>query len=201
MKKRVYIILIVVLAVIGALLIYKYTFNEENTGVKKFTNEYTLVSDDNVFVYKSVDEIINTLEKGSGIIFLGFPECAWCQKYALYLNEVAKENNIKEIYYYNIKDIRSNNTNKYQKIVSYLESYLPTDDSQNKRITVPNVTFVKDGNVLFNDNETSLISDGTQPDDYYSEEAISALKNKLTLYFEKYNSYSNSTSTCTNCNE
>jgi predicted bacteriocin transport accessory protein len=195
MKKRFFIIGIIIIAVIGALLIYKFTYVEDNNKeVNNISNEYTLLDKDNVFVSKSVDEIIKTLKSGTGIIFLGFPECPWCQKYAFYLNEIAKENNIKEIYYYNIKDIRNNNTKDYLKIVSLLSDYLPTDDSGNKRIYVPNLTIVKNGVIVANDNETSLISDGTLPDDYWTEENIDNFKIRINNYLKEY------PKACSSCN-
>lgn len=195
MKKRFLIIGIVIIAVIGAFLIYKYAIPDTTkTTTKKFNSEYTLLDSDNVFVYKSLDEIINVLKGGTGIVFLGFPECPWCQQYVVYLNELAKENNVKEIYYYNIKNDRKDNTDKYKKVVALLDEYLPYDDAGNKRVYVPNVTFVKNGVILANDNETSLINDGSAPTDYWTEENISIFKTKMNEYFEKY------TGACSTCN-
>ena len=62
----------------------------------KFSKEYTSVNADNVFVYRNINEIINILDNGTGIVYLGFPECKWCQAYVPYLNEVAKENNLEK---------------------------------------------------------------------------------------------------------
>lgn len=195
MKKRLLIIGIIIIAVVGAFLINKFVV-PDNSGrqSKKFNHEYTLLDNNNVFVYKSSIDIINTLKDGTGIIFLGFPECPWCQHYVLYLNEVAKANNIKEIYYYNIKEIRNNNTEKYKEMVSLLGDYLSYDDSSNKRIYVPNVVFVKNGEILANDNETALINDGSSPEGYWSEEAIATFKSKMNGYFEEFNQ------ACSTCN-
>lgn len=61
------------------------------TDAVKFSEEYDTVSKDNVFVYRSLSEINKILENGSGIVYLGFPECPWCKRYVVYLNEVAKD--------------------------------------------------------------------------------------------------------------
>ena len=126
------IIIVALLAVIIFLLVRDNSNdnnnNNEITDAKKFAEEYTLVPDDNVFVYSSVDEIIDILENGTGVVYLGFPECQWCSQYVVYLNEVAKERNISEIHYYNIREDRSNNTENYQTIVSLLEEYLTLDE-------------------------------------------------------------------------
>lgn len=58
------------------------------TDAQRFKKEYANVRDDNVFIYKSTEEIINILEHGTGIVYLGFPECPWCQAYVKFLDEV-----------------------------------------------------------------------------------------------------------------
>ena len=115
--KKAKILGIVFIAVIGALLIYKYCKPPATVKVNNnFNNEYNLIDENNVFVYKSIDDILITLDKGTGIIFLGFPECSWCQNYVKYLNDVAVSKNIDIIYYYNFKSIRESNTEKYKKL-------------------------------------------------------------------------------------
>lgn len=196
MKKKGIIIGITILAIVGAILIYEFVPREESVSNKKFNDEYTLVDKDNVFVYKSINEIINVLSNGTGIIYLGFPECPWCQRYVVYLNNLAKEYNVKEIYYYNIKDARSNNTKEYQKIVEILSDLLPYDDNGNKKVFVPTVIFVKNGKVMALDNETSTISDGTTPEEYWNEERINLFNSKMDNYFKTYNA-----GVCTSCND
>ena len=73
-----------------------------NIDGKKFAEEYTSVTKDNVFVYRSAEEIINILEHGTGVVYLGFPECPWCTAYVPYLNEVAKANDVDKVYYYKV---------------------------------------------------------------------------------------------------
>lgn len=160
----------------------------------KFSVEYTKVPMDNVFIYKTEEEIINFLETGTGIVYLGFPECPWCQSYVVYLNEAAKDSGIEKIYYLNIKDIRTNNTENYQKIVSLLSDILPNDENGNKKVYVPQVVFVKKGNVVAGDNETSMISDGT-PLEYWTSENIANLKQKLVGYINAAG-----LTYCTSCN-
>ena len=141
------------------------------------------------------EEIINILEHGTGIVYLGYTECPWCMAYVPLLNEIAKNEGIEKIYYYNIREDRKNNTEFYQKVVSILNDYLNYDEEGKKRIFVPNVTFVKEGKIIFNDNETSLISEGT-PSEYWTEE-------KKTLFNEKFRKNINELldDVCTSCNE
>ncbi len=195
-KKVKYIILGVLLILIASLVVYfVFIKKDNNTDNIKFSKEYTSVSKDNVFVYRSKDEIINILEHGTGIVYLGYPECPWCMAYVPLLNEIAKNEGIEKIYYYNIREDRKNNTEFYQKVVSILNDYLNYDEEGKKRIFVPNVTFVKEGKIIFNDNETSLISEGT-PSEYWTEE-------KKTLFNEKFRKNINELldDVCTSCNE
>lgn len=195
-KKVKYIILGVLLLLIASLVVYfVFIKKDNNTDNIKFSKEYTSVSKDNVFVYRSKDEIINILEHGTGIVYLGYPECPWCMAYVPLLNEIAKNEGIEKIYYYNIREDRKNNTEFYQKVVSILNDYLNYDEEGKKRIFVPNVTFVKEGKIIFNDNETSLISDKL-PSEYWTEE-------KKTLFNEKFRKNINELldDVCTSCNE
>ncbi len=194
-KKVKYIILGVLLILIASLVVYfVFIKKDNNTDNIKFSKEYTSVSKDNIFVYRSKEEIINILEHGTGIVYLGFPECPWCEAYVVLLNEIAKNEGIEKIYYYNIKEDRDDNTKFYQKVVSILNDYLNYDEEGKKRIFVPNITFVKEGKIIFNDNETSLISDKV-PSEYWTEE-------KKNLFNEKLRKNINELldDVCTSCN-
>ena len=199
MKKRLLIIggLVLTIAIgISLFFILKDKNVKDNI---RFSKEYGSVSEDNVFVYKNVDEIIKIMEHGTGVVYLGFPECPWCRAYVKYLNEVAEEVGIDEIYYYNILEDRTNNTEEYQKIVSILGDNLQYDKEGNYRIYVPNVSFHIDGEVIGNDYETSYDTHGlSSAAEYWTDEEVSELKEKLTIYMEKIFKKLNS---CTDCNK
>ena len=94
MKEKKLFIIGGILIVLGLILSYFFLIKKDDNKIddaKKFKSEYTNVSDDNPFVYRSVDQIINILEKGKGVVYLGFPECPWCQAYVPYVEEVAKK--------------------------------------------------------------------------------------------------------------
>ena len=193
-----------IVVVLSAILIMLSIFNRKEEIVKEkeeknFSNEYSQVSSDNPFVYKNIDEIIKIMENGTGVVYLGFPECPWCQAYVKYLDEVAKEVGIEKIYYFNISKDRKDNTAEYQKIVSILDEYLQYDGEGNKRIYVPNVSFHVDGKVIGVDYETSLDTHGLEkPSEYWTEEEVNDLKARLTGYMT---TVYNSETSCTKCNE
>lgn len=178
-KKNIIIIGIIILVCIGMFLGIYLLNGKKESDAKRFTKEYNQVTENNVFVYRNAKEIIKILEKGTGIVYLGFPECPWCQAYVKILNEVAKEEEVKKIYYFNILEDRKNNTEDYQKIVALLKDKLDVDEEGNERIFVPDVSFVIDGKIIGHDNETSMISGETTPTEYWTNAKITELKEKL----------------------
>ena len=201
MKNKYYILIIIamiLLITIGGVIFFNTRPKEESDAIK-FSKEYTSVPVENVFVYRDSSEIIKILENGTGVVYLGFPECPWCQTYAVILNEVANEVGLDKIYYYDILEDRKNNTEEYQTMVSLLKDYLQFDEEGNKRIFVPNVSFHVNGEVIGNDNETSLDTGGfDDPNEYWTEDKKQALKDKLTILMENVLKASN---VCTDCNK
>lgn len=201
MKNKKYLILIItaiVILLVGGFLLFAFKNDNKETDAMKFAKEYTEVGEDNVFVYRDAEEVIKLLKNGTGVLYLGFPECPWCQTYSKYLNEVANEVGVDKIYYYDILDDRANNTDVYKEIVSLLGDNLQYDEEGNHRVYVPNVSFHVNGEIVGNDNETSLDTKGfSNPEEYWTEEEVMELKNTLTTYMEKVYTASNM---CTTCN-
>ena len=107
-KKLVGGLLIALTIIVIGIISFFVINNNKVTDAEKFSEEYVEVTKDNVFVYRDINEIINIMEHGTGIVYLGFPECPWCQAYVVYLNDVAKEVGIEKIYYYNVLEDRKN---------------------------------------------------------------------------------------------
>lgn len=202
--KKIKTIIIIITLLIASITISGCTNKEkkkveENKDAIKFAKEYTEISKENVFVYRNAEEIIKIMEKGTGIVYLGFPECPWCQAYVKYLDEVAQEVGIDKIFYYNIAEDRKNNTENYKKMVAILKDNLQNDDEGNERIYAPNVSFHIKGEVIGNDYETSLDTKNLKdPKEYWTKEEIKDLKEKLTIYTKKVYEAKN---TCTDCNK
>ena len=197
-KNKILVIGLILVAILGTLLIYNSCAKKEGDNIK-FSKEYTSVGEKNVFTYRSLDEIVNIMEKGTGVVYLGFPECPWCNAYVKYLNEVALEVGIDKIYYYNILEDRKNNTQGYQKIVSILKDNLQSDEEGNPRIYVPNVSFHIEGKVIGNDYETSKDThELSNPSEYWTEEEVKDLKDTLKKYMDAIFIKLNS---CTECNK
>lgn len=194
---------LIALLIVGGFLVFNKPDKREEkkptptADAIKFKGEYTKISDDNVFVYRDMEEIIKILENGRGIVYLGFPECPWCQAYVPYLNDVAKEVGISKIYYYNILNDRKEETDNYKKILELLGEYVEYDSEGNKRIYAPTVIFVDDGKIVGMDSETAKDTKGFKnPEDYWTEEEVKDLKDKLKSLAEQVKE-----STCSDCNK
>ena len=149
-------------------------FKEEYESLNGQTNPnnqkeyvYMEVNEDNPFVYIKVDEVIKKLQKGTSVIYFGFPECPWCRNLVPVLIDAANELGVDKIYYYNAVKIRdtkeldengniittNEGTKEYKKIVDILYNYLPVynglNDDTIKRLYLPTVVFIKDGKVTY----------------------------------------------------
>ncbi len=203
-KKKTTILLVIIIAILvllgvgGFILVRNLQDSTDHSGssdgtttetasdAAKCVSEYPNVDEDNVFVYRNADEIVQIMEHGTGVVYLGFPECPWCQAYVKYLNEVAKETGIEKIYYLNISEDRKNNSENYQKIIAKLKDQLQYDEEGRPRIFVPNVSFHIKGDLIGNDYETSLDThDLKDPADYWTKEEISELKQTLRKYMKQ----------------
>lgn len=198
-KKNILILLGVVILVILIISSYFIFFKKDKniTDAEKFAKEYTKLSSDNVFTYKSLKEVNKILEKGTGVVYLGFPECPWCQEYVKYVNEVAKKVGLDKIYYFNIREDRTNNTEDYQTTIKLLRDYLPTDEEGNPRVYVPLIAVIQNGKVVITDYETAQDTKGYDtPEEYWANEDLDALKTRLEKAFNTVKS-----NVCTDCNK
>ena len=149
MKKLVALVLTFLLILTGCSTVSVTKVKDDTkTDAIRFSSEYSTVKKDNVYKYSTYSNVMDTLKNKTGIIYLGFPSCALCKEITPILNEVAKEKDIKEVLYYNFKDMRDNNTTEYQELADKLSDYIKTDDEGNKRIQAPTVIFINKGNIV-----------------------------------------------------
>ena len=165
------------------------------------------IAKDNVIEYATEEEIVEVLEKGSGVIYFGFPNCPWCRAMINPLLETAKENGIKKIYYLNILELRDaykvedkevlrtkEGSDAYYKILDelseYLSDYSITDAKGKeyktgvKRLYAPTVVMVKKGKVkAFHEDVVESLED---PYAGLSEEQDQELRNIFSDMIAKY---------------
>ncbi|MBQ3464508.1 hypothetical protein IJH27_01590 [Candidatus Saccharibacteria bacterium] len=175
---------ITILALITGLTLALCGRDIYHSDAKRFSSLYAAVEKDNIFVFKSGKETVNILKSGTGVVFLGFPSCPWCQAYAPMLNALAKEYGLDAIYYHDTYDDWKNNTVVYQELTTLLSDYLQYDNVGEKHLYVPDVVFVIDGKIIGNDWETSKDTLGLEtPEAYWTEERVEAWRKKVSKFF------------------
>lgn len=195
MKKylRIFIYVCLYAAVIGMFVclgkkdygnnVNKYSDSE------KFSIEYPNIPSDNKFKYIYAYEVADLLKNGTGIIYIGFSSNDWSQYYVNYLYDVLKDKNVDNIYYYDVLKDRSRQGKYYMEIVDILTKHLYETDTQKVNLNTPAVVFVKDGEIVYYDDETSLTRYNVSPSDYWTEDRINNFENKINIYAdgEDYN--------------
>lgn len=215
MKKIIYIFIVVFLIFVST-----GCFEKKNTDALKFKEEYESlngeknqqgkiypkvdISKDNPIKYSSIEKIVKIIEKGTGVIYFGFPKCPWCRSAVPALLNAAVESGIDTIYYLNVTDVRDSKvvdangkivtekegSKEYPKLLKALDKYLDeyvVEDANGKkyktgekRIYVPLVVFVRNGKVI----GTHLDTVKSQKDPYkgLTEEQTE----ELSLIYYKY---------------
>lgn len=170
---KIKIVLGLVLVVLLGLLVIFFMFGVSDAS--KFKREYEAyngvslgegtylkldISKDNGIKYLNDDNIVEELSHGSKIIYFGFPDCNWCRMAVPVLLDAASLNGVKDIYYYNFKNVRNdyylgkdnNGSRVYEEIIKILDKYISVtfEDGKNKgkkRITAPMVVLVNKGKI------------------------------------------------------
>ncbi len=184
-NKIILISLIIITFVVGCICVYTIIknnatdamkFKKEYMRLNNIVNEsngktypYVEIDDDNTIKYLKEDEVVELLERGTGVIYFGYNTCPWCRSLVTTLTSVGKKKN-ETIYYLNIENIRSvykvldgelirskDGSEGYNKIIELLsdilEDYYVTDEdgisynTNEKRLYAPTVVAVKDGNI------------------------------------------------------
>ena len=147
--------------------------------------EYQGLSEDTVFVRADDSDVINTLSEGSGVVFLGFPGCPWCQGLAPIVDQAAKNVGLDEVMYLDILEHRQAQSSTYTELVSLLDDYLPAGDDGQKSISVPDMTIMKDGEVVARYQPEAPSQEESTPDTYWTEDRTNRVRQQLELEFQK----------------
>ena len=146
------------------------SYNGEKTNSGKDYLEVSIPSD-NVIKYSNITELLDVIKNKSGVIYLGYPTCPWCRNAITPLLEAASSTSLDKIYYLNMYEVRDTisyengefvttkeGSSDYYDLVdalnSILDDYIVKDNdgvehnTSKKRIYVPLVVFVKDGEIV-----------------------------------------------------
>lgn len=182
-------------------------YNNETNESANRTYPLVELSENNPFVYKNEEQVIEILEHKTGLIYFGFSTCPWCRSILPVLEEAAAEKNVAEIAYLNIENIRDvleldenekivttkEGSNNYYRIVKllddYLEEYTLTDkegkeiSTGEKRLYAPTVLAVSNGKIVgFHSGSVETQKSGYDP---LTEKEKEELKKIYTDMIEK----------------
>jgi thiol-disulfide isomerase/thioredoxin len=154
---------------------------------KNLADEYTSLSSDNHFYYEEKDSLKDLMGHGTAVLYLGFPECPWCQSYAPLLEEVLADTDMK-CAYYNIHTDKTEDRDFYDMVASLLvsqndtgEDIIKYDNDGKQTIYMPLVLFISSGRIIAFNNETCTEdSDVISPEDYWTDDKKTALNETLT---------------------
>lgn len=148
------------------------SYNGKTIENSKYKYPEVEISSKNKVKYADADKMLEVLDKGTGILYFGYPTCPWCRNAVPVLIEAANELGIEDIYYMNVKDERDEmkvredgtlettkeGTKGYYQLLkrmdSILDEYTLEDINGNsvstneKRIFVPLVVFVREGEIV-----------------------------------------------------
>ena len=182
----IYCILFIIL--IGA-FIYLGTldYDESLPDNEQFAEDFSLVSEDNVFKYVNATDALMVANGTKGIVLFG-TQNEWVNYYANIVNKVAKEVGIDTIYYYDFVSNRQDNNGTYETIVERLSDYVTYNDYGTPEIYAPSLLVVSGDEVLLFDTETAFVRGDIAPSEYwnsFNESAkIQELRNVFTEYLE-----------------
>lgn len=189
-KRRITVVVVAILALALVGVGIFFAMNKKDTvetDALKFKREYealngekargesvyqTLdISENNKVKYANLKETVEFLEKDTGIIYFGFPNCPWCRGILPTLLNVVEKSSLDKILYvdmtdkrdtFEVKDDEAVKTKdadrEYYRILEildeYLDEYTVTDGvvdkaykTNEKRVYVPLVVVVKDGEI------------------------------------------------------
>lgn len=162
---------------------------EEPAVKENIADQYEKLNEDNHFEVTEKETLTSILSHGTAAVFLGFPECPWCQAYIPLLEEVLAEQDAL-CSYYNIYNDKGSDREFYDSVADLLVSQNDTgtdiidyDNDGKPTIYMPLVLFVEKGRIVAFDNETCM-EDGKSvpPDHYWTKDKKAALKERLSEY-------------------
>ncbi len=179
---------------------YEAENGQDNGNGKTYTT--MTIAADNPIVYATGADVLTTLTEGSGIILFGFPQCPWCRLIIPVLLEMAAENNVDKILYYNNKDQRDTKTldasgqivteqtgtDEYYQILTalgdYASVYAGLNDDSVKRLYFPTVVFVSAGTIVgLHVSAVDSVTDPYQPlTDQQHDELLAVYQNLYQDY-------------------
>ncbi len=225
MKSRIFLIITIILFLTGCTdsdaLKFKKEYEALN-GVETSTNGVNYrdisIQEDNPMIYTTFKEVNEKIKnKDSFVLYVGFSSCPWCRSVIPYILEEADKHDIDKIYYINLREDGTRNTdlrgyykidenNKvvydvypdeyYHDILNTLKDFLSSYtllDKDNKKIETGENRLYAPSLIVYKNGNAVILDEciSNKQDDPYQEltdEIISDIKAKADALFKEYNS-------------
>ena len=169
-KKNVFKLICFLLMIYLFIILGKKDYHLEVSDNIRFSNEYKDIHRNNVYKYVNDGEVLDVLNVKS----------------AEYLNEVALENQLQEVYYYDFKRDRSLKNMTYNSIVFKLNDYISYDDNGKGDLYAPSIMIIINGQVSYFLDEVKTIKGKVNPEDYFTDYKKNLLKSNLDEAIKEY---------------
>jgi len=168
--KKVIVILTLIIFLSGCTVQKIDVENNETVNSIKFSEEYksTNITSTNLFEYISDIEVINLIETGTGILYIGYPDNEKSELIVSILDTNYIELGIDKVKYFNPLETKDYNSSEYIEILNKLNKY---SNQENTNIE-PNLYFVKDGMIICDLNSSNANND---------------VKETITMCYNTYN--------------
>jgi len=170
------------------------------------------IPENNPFRFVELEEIINLLENGgTGVVYLGWSSCSWCRNLVpiladtaiesgvpkIFHRDISEDRNILELYNNEIIEVRAGHPDYIRllellgELVPVYREIFPINDGSFRRIYVPVVLFIRDGEIIrYQGNLDSFQNRINQSDDLTSfdemnEDEIDELQHLFLEYFAR----------------
>lgn len=194
MKKYVkYILIFIFICLVIGIIVY--------INISKPFYKLYDVDKNHVFEKISAKSAVNLIKNETGIIYLGYPDCPWCQDLVPLVNEIAKENLVEKVYYIDDfyymrpdKNDKPKKQNEYNELVKLLGSEiveLKSSENEYDIIRVPVVLFIKNGKIVdyhkgtYDGHEIKTKKDKNGKTIYYLEDLTNMQKQNIKNTLEE----------------
>ena len=123
----------------------------QESGTRADMSGYDMLEDeDHVFYQKTMQEVLDLFAQGkSAVVYLGYVGCPWCEEAVPVMDEVAKAKGLTICYAPTYTDGEYTITDEIEEqLFGYLNDYLEEDDEGEKRMYVPFVFVIRNGEVV-----------------------------------------------------
>ncbi len=184
-KNLIIHIVVFILVIIGFVYLGTLNFNENLEQNEIFISEFDRVPLENIYEYNNAREVLAALDD-TAVILLGSKLNPWTEDSAILLNEVALENGIDKILYYDFFEDRNINNGNYELLVEKLSDYLYTLDNDTQDLLAPTIIFVKNGDIIYYNDETGYVRGNIEPEKYWTESKKLEYKANLSAGIKAY---------------